>query len=192
MSKASLDYTASQLAEEVKRLVAIHGQDGPKLLEGLKKPYAAMLAQDLSEAGVKRQGNHINNSKYLYYDGEMSITFDQLPKDKYIPPHDHGVWESVGVYSGKLKHVVYDRKDDGSKEGYAELEIVDDRVLEANDLAMVAPPREIHSFQALTDDTFAVTIVGGRYKPDRAYYKPEQNSYVRLTPQKTGIKETAE
>lgn len=180
-------YTARELAQDVMELVRKHGSDGPKLLAGLQEPYAKILASDLANAGVKRQGNHIDNSKYLYYDGELSITFDQLPLGKYIPPHDHGVWEAMGIFSGKLRHVVYDRKDDGSKEGYAELVAIDDRVLERNDTAIVAPPAEIHSFEALTDDTFAVTIVGGRYKEDRAYYKPEKNSYVRLNPKKDKI-----
>ncbi|MFT5175391.1 MAG: putative metal-dependent enzyme (double-stranded beta helix superfamily) [Gammaproteobacteria bacterium] len=183
----SSQYTPLDLARDVMKLVAEHGSDGPKLLEGLREPYTKILACDLSKAGVKRQGNHIDNSKYLYYDGVMSITFDQLPKGKYIPPHDHGVWEAMGIYSGQLKHVVYDRLDDGTKEGYADLQSIDDRILERNDTAIVAPPAEIHSFEALTDDTFAVTIVGGRYKEDRAYYKPEKKSYVRLNPKKDTI-----
>ena len=186
-SKASNDYTVRQLAREVLELAEKYGADGPKLLAALRVPYANILARDLSSTGVKRQGNHIDNSKYLYYDGEMSITFDQLPQSKVIPPHDHGVWEAMGIYSGRLKHVVYDRSDDGSKEGYAELRVVDDRVLERNDIAIVAPPAEIHSFEALTDDTFAVTIVGGRYKDERAYFKPDENSYVRMNPKKQKV-----
>lgn len=180
-------YTVRDLAQEVQRQVSIHGSDGPKLLEGLRDPLSKILASDLSNAGVKREGNHIDTSRYLYYDGEMSITFDHLPKDKYIPPHDHGVWEAMAIYSGQLKHIVYDRKDDGGTEGYAELEVVDDRVLERNDMAIVAPPMEIHSFTALTDDTWSVTVVGGRYKDDRAYYKPETNSYVRLNPKRDKV-----
>ena len=35
---------------------------------------------DLFSLGVKRPGNHIDNSKYVYYDGELSITIDQLPQ----------------------------------------------------------------------------------------------------------------
>lgn len=186
-ASAQNDYTVRDLAQEVQRLVSVHGCDGPKLLEGLREPLQKILSRDLTAAGVKRQGNHIDESKYLYYDGEMSITFDHLPKDKYIPPHDHGVWEAMAIYSGELKHVVYDRTDDGSKEGYAELKVVDDRVLGRNDICMVAPPTEIHSFTALTDDTWSVTIVGGRYKDDRAYYKPEKNSYVRRNPKKEKI-----
>jgi predicted metal-dependent enzyme (double-stranded beta helix superfamily) len=157
-------------------------------LEGLREPVKKLLATDLTKIGVKRDGNHIDNSKYLYYDGQMSITFDHIPKGKFIPPHDHGVWEAMAIYSGRLKHVVYDRQDDGSKEGFADLKIVDDRVLERNDIAMVAPPAEIHSFMALTDDTISVTIVGGRYKDDRHYFKPEDKTYVKRTPKASGVK----
>ncbi len=183
----SSEYTPLDLARDVMKLVEKHGADGPKLLAALREPYTKILACDLTNAGVKRQGNHIDNSKYLYYDGVMSITFDHLPKGKRIPPHDHGIWEAMGIYSGRLKHVVYDRMDDRTKEGYAELKSIDDRVLERNDTAIVAPPAEIHSFEALTDDTFSVTIVGGRYKDDRSYFKPENNSYVRLNPKKDKI-----
>ncbi|MCG8546300.1 MAG: hypothetical protein MJE12_19050 [Alphaproteobacteria bacterium] len=186
-SDARAPYTIRDLAQEVQRQMALHGADGSKLLAALREPLSRILASDLSAVGVKRDGNHIDESRYLYYDGEMSITFDHLPKDKYIPPHDHGVWEAMAIYSGRLKHTVYDRTDDGSKEGYAALEAVDDRVLEPGDMAIVAPPQEIHSFTALTDDTWSVTVVGGRYKDDRAYYKPESNSYVRRNPKRQKV-----
>lgn len=56
---------------------------------------------------------------------------------------------------------------------------------------MVAQPAEIHSFTALTDDTISVTIVGGKYKEDRHYFKPEDKSYVTRKPKATGIKTAA-
>ena len=63
---------------------------------------------DLLSLGVKRQGNHIDNSKYLYYDGQLVITLDEFPKGKRIPPHDHGVWEALAVYKGSFEHTVYE------------------------------------------------------------------------------------
>jgi predicted metal-dependent enzyme (double-stranded beta helix superfamily) len=188
---AAAQYSVRDLAHEVLRLMKEHGQNGPKLVEGLTAPVQQLMKNDLSTQGVKREGNHIDNSKFLYYDGQMSITFDHMPKGKFIPPHDHGVWEMLAIYSGRLKHVVYDRLDDGRKEGFADLKIIEDRVLERNDAAIVAPPSEIHSFTALTDDTFVVTIVGGKYKPDRKYYNPSEKSYVVRLPKETGIKQTS-
>lgn len=181
------NYTIRDLAQEVQRQIAIHGNDGPKLIEALNGPITRILKSDLSDVGVKREGNHIDESRYLYYDGEMSITFDHMPEGKDIPPHDHGIWEALAVYSGRLRHTVYDRKDDGTKDGYAELEVIDDRVLEPQEMAIVAPPAEIHGFTALTGDTWTVTVVGGKYKLDRSYYNPDENSYVRANPKKTRI-----
>jgi len=60
-------------------------------------------------------------------------------------------------------------------------------VLEPKEMAIVAPPAEIHGFTALTDDTWTVTVVGGKYKLDRHYYKPEENSYVRANPKKDKV-----
>ncbi len=180
-------YTIRDLATEVQRQMAIHGSDGARLLEGLREPLSRILASDLSNVGVKREGNHIDESRYLYYDTDMSITLDHMPRDKAIPPHDHGIWEALGLYSGQLKHTVYDRKDDGTREGYAELEVIDDRVLQPMEMAIVAPPAEIHGFTALTDDTWTVTIVGGPYKADRSYFNPAEKSYVRANPKRTKI-----
>ncbi len=187
MPEAKDSYTIRDLAHEVQRQTDIHGSDGPRLLEALREPISRILSSDLSGVGVKREGNHIDESRYLYYDGDMSITFDHMPRDKDIPPHDHGIWEALALYSGELRHTVYDRKDDGSTEGYAELEVIDDRTLRPGDVAMVAPPAEIHGFTARTDDTWTVTIVGGPYKLDRCYYNPEENSYRRANPKKTKV-----
>jgi len=55
--------------------------------------------------------------------------------------------------------------------------------LERGDVALMIPPIEIHSFKALTDDTFVLVVVDGQYKPDRHFYRPEEQTYVLATPQ---------
>ena len=45
------------------------------------------------------------------------------------------------------------------------------------EIAMVVPPAEIHSFTALEDRTFVITVVGGEYKPMRHYYQVESKTY---------------
>lgn len=133
---------------------------------------------DLFELGTKRPGNHIDNSKYIYYDGELSITLDQLPKDMVVPPHDHGIWEALIILKGSLHHAVYDRTDDGSVEGKAELKCIEDRTFTPMELAMVIPPAEIHSFTALDEETYILTIVGGDYAAKRHYYNVDESTYV--------------
>ena len=133
---------------------------------------------DFMTLGVKRPANHIDNSKYLYYDGALSMTLDEIPKGKVIPAHDHGIWEALILLKGRLDHAVYERTDDGSVDGHAELRTIEDRELVAGELALVAPPAEIHSFTALEDETYILTIVGGNYKPKRHYYNVAEQTYV--------------
>ena len=146
-----------------------HKDDNAKLIKALQAPLKRIVAQpDLLSLGVKRQGNHIDNSKYLYYDGQLVISLDEFPKGKRIPPHDHGVWEALAVYKGSFDHTVYERKDDGTKEGYADLAVVDDRQLKPGDVAIVAQPAEIHTFVALEEGTYSITVVGGHYAEEPA------------------------
>ncbi|PPR62166.1 MAG: hypothetical protein CFH10_00918 [Alphaproteobacteria bacterium MarineAlpha4_Bin2] len=132
---------------------------------------------DLFDLGVKRPGNHIENSKYIYYDGELSITLDELPKDMVVPPHDHGIWEALVILRGSLHHAVYNRIDDGSVDGRAELKCIENKIFQPMEMAMVIPPAEIHTFTAQEEETFILTIVGGNYLPNRHYYDVEENTY---------------
>jgi predicted metal-dependent enzyme (double-stranded beta helix superfamily) len=185
MAKADTKYTVRECAGAL--IEAIEGfardHDASALRAGLLEATRDLIARpDLLTLGTKRQANHITNSKHLYYDGQLSMTLDEFPKGKVIPPHDHGIWEALVVCSGRLRHTVYERVDDGKVEGHADLRVVEDCELIPRQIAMVVPPTEIHSFEALADDTFVVTIVGGEYRPLRHYYQVEQKTYVVRAP----------
>jgi predicted metal-dependent enzyme (double-stranded beta helix superfamily) len=110
------------------------------------------------------------------------MTLDEFPNGKLIPPHDHGIWEALVLCTGRLSHTVYARADDGKVEGHAELRVVEDVELKRGEITMVVPPGDIHSFKALADSTYVITIVGGEYSPTRHYYRTEDNTYVVRTP----------
>lgn len=173
------DFSARDCARDIVAAIALHGRDAVKLGDALRLPIAKLAAcPGLVEQGAPRTGNNVDVSYYLYFDGELSILLYRVPKGKTIPAHDHGIWETVSVYRGRIRHVVYERIDDGAVPGRAELRAIDDRVLERGDLAIVAPPTDIHSFTALDDDTYGITVVNGPYKPDRHYYQPDEKTYV--------------
>jgi predicted metal-dependent enzyme (double-stranded beta helix superfamily) len=177
----SVRTSAKALIETIDQYNVDHDSD--RLRNGLLRATQPLLDRpDLFKLGGKRQANHIDNSKYLYYDGQLSLTLDEFPKDKLIPPHDHGIWEAIVLCSGRLSHTVYARADDGKVEGHAELRVVEDVELKRGDITMVVPPGDIHSFKALTDGTFVITIVGGEYSVTRHYYRTEDNTYVVRTP----------
>lgn len=170
-------------AREIIAAVKAHGKDRAALLSALKAPLAALTERDdLRDLGIPRQGNNVAFSSYLYFDGELSILLFEVPHERAVPPHDHGVWEGFCVYRGKVRHSVYRRADDASVEGFAELETVDEGIMRQGDLAIVAPPADIHSFQALEEGTLGITVVNGTYKRERLYYQPENKTYTVKTP----------
>ena len=171
--------TVRQCATAIADAIARHGDDQAALAAALEVPIAELTERDdLREMGIPREGNNVAFSRYLYFDGELSILLFEVPKDREIPPHDHGVWEGFSVYRGRVQHRVYRRADDGTREGFAELETLRDDIMGVGDVAIVAPPADIHSFTALEEGTLGITVVNGTYKEDRHYYQPDAKTYV--------------
>ncbi|MCY4394895.1 MAG: hypothetical protein OXC10_07160 [Rhodospirillaceae bacterium] len=171
--------TVRECAEAVIAAQRRHGAGPAALLAAVGRPIAALLERDdLREQGIPRQGNNVAWSQYLYFDGDLSFLLFEVPEGGSVPPHDHGVWELFAVYRGRMRHTVYRRTDDGAVAGYAKLAATDDRVMRAGESAIVAPPADIHGFRALDGDAMGLTVVSGKYKPDRHYYDPDKDSYV--------------
>jgi predicted metal-dependent enzyme (double-stranded beta helix superfamily) len=165
-------------AQAILGAIAEHGNNGGAIAPTIRAALSTLIEEpDLLERGIARQGNNVAFSRYLYYDGELSILIYEVPKDRTIPAHDHGIWETLSVYRGRLRHIVYARGDDGRVPGVADLRVVDDAVLERGDFAIVTPPADIHSFTALDEGTYGITVVHGAYKAERHYYDPVAGTY---------------
>jgi len=166
-------------ARAIVEAMARDADDVQRLGVAIKRALEPLIAQpDLIARGIPRMGNNVSFSRYLYFDGDLSILLFAIPKNRPIPPHDHGIWETLTVYRGRVHHVLYERADDGEVPGTAELQLKEDRILERGDFAIVAPPADIHSFTGLSEENYGVTVVSGSYKSERHYYQPEQNTYV--------------
>jgi predicted metal-dependent enzyme (double-stranded beta helix superfamily) len=170
-------------ARAIIEAIARSGDDYPVLAAALKQAIAGLVERDdLVDLGAPRQGNNVASSYYLYFDGQLSILLFEVPTDKIIPPHDHGIWEAIGTYRGRVSHRVMQRTDDRSVTGHATLETVSDQVLEPGDLVIIAPPADIHSFTALQPGTWGLTIASSAYRHERHYFQPEKNTYAVMPP----------
>ena len=179
------DYAIRDCAQALMKVFEAPSREESVLRAGILAAARALIKRaDLTRLGVKRQGNFVNNSKFIYYDGQLEITLNQMPNGVRFPPHDHGTCEALIMYGGRLAHTVYQRVDDGSRPEHADLEVVEDRVLQRGDITVMVPPLEIHSFMGLTDDTFLLTVVDGKLKSDRHFYDLETRSYSVGTPKK--------
>ena len=175
------------MAEFVRQLVSaaerFGANDPDKMRIAIGEPIRRLVQRDdLIGLGLPRPGNNVAESYYLYYDGELSVVLFKVPTEPAVQPHDHGVWETLFVYRGALRHTVYERMDDGHVPGRAVLREHDSATLNPGDYAIVAPPRDIHGFRALTDDTYGITVSRGLYNPERLYFDVEAQTCATRRP----------
>jgi predicted metal-dependent enzyme (double-stranded beta helix superfamily) len=185
MGKSEIDSSPRAAAHALMRAIDVFktDNDAARLRTGILDATRALAQRaDLLQLGVKRQANHIDNSRWLYYDGDLQMSLDEFPMGKFIPPHDHGIWEALVVVRGRMGHSVYERADDGKVEGHATLRVTDDGMFVPGEIAMVVPPSDIHSFKAAEAGTYVITVVGGEYSALRHYYRLDDNTYTVRTP----------
>lgn len=163
--------------------VSRHDGDTKAITEAIMPSFRVLLARpDLLNIGVPRPGNHVALSWYLYYDADLSLLIYPLAKNKVVPAHDHGNWESMFIYRGAVEHTVYERTDNGAIPGHADLRVFEHRVLRTGDSAVLAPPADIHTFRAVENDTYAITVASGMYKEERCYFQPDTGTYIIKNP----------
>ena len=175
------------MAAFVRDLVSAANHYGDRDIEGLRaaiaEPIRRLLQrQDLLGLGLPRPGNNVDESWYLYYDGDVSAVLFKVPTDPPVQPHDHGLWETLLVYRGALQHTLYERSDDRRVPGRAVLRECESRTLYPGDYAVIAPPRDIHGFHAATDGTYGITISRGLYNPERLYFDVQAQTCATRRP----------
>ena len=179
MSGRTTRYTPGRCAGDLYAAIEAHGDDVAAAKQDLIGQLARLAQEDdLLEIGLPRESNHGIAGSWLYWDGEIGIFTAGFPAGVRIPVHDHGTWEIVGTYSGELDYQAYRRVDDGSVDGYAELEVVEDRVLGPGDFSVVPPPPDdIHGFEPRGGDMWMMGVLHGAFSPERRYFDVEARSY---------------
>jgi len=80
----------------------------------------------------------------------ISLYLNVMRSGKKIPPHDHTTWACVAAVQGGEHNTLYDRLDDGTTEGYADLAVRE--VIEIRPGTSVAlMPDDIHSVEIRGD-----------------------------------------
>lgn len=86
--------------------------------------------------------------------------FVWLPTVNY-PIHDHGAWGIIGGFANRTQEIKYQRLDDSSVEGYAQIEESGRHILGYNDTTHVLP-FSIHHMSSLDNKTSLTLHVYGR------------------------------
>jgi predicted metal-dependent enzyme (double-stranded beta helix superfamily) len=161
---------ASQFIADVRRLFAEVSDDGERW-----RRIAALLPDLLANPGLReqstswpdcQQGSADQRAENLlfYEDPDHGFVINGLIKapQKRTQIHDHAhLWTAYGVLDGSEMIERYERLDDGSKAGYAELRQTEDYLVRAGAVDLV-PPWNIHAERSGDERTVAVIVRSGR------------------------------
>lgn len=134
---------------------------------------------NLLEVTLPRPSAHGVDGGWLYWDGEINLFSAHFPEGVEVPVHDHGTWEVVGVYEGELAYRAFRRLDDGAREGYADLELTEERVLRPGEFSVVpSPPDDIHGFRPRNGAMTMIGVIHGGYGDERHYFDVDARTCV--------------
>lgn len=150
-------YTLERFVEDLRR-IARDGRSEPEIIGALRP-----LARQFALSGEWRQPRHFHADPeqgfgvHLLHeerDHSLAVFAASWLPGRGTPPHDHGVWAIVVGVDGPERNVFFERTDDRSRPGHAELRQIGEQVLQPGEV-LAMPSGTIHSVR---NDSAVVTL----------------------------------
>jgi predicted metal-dependent enzyme (double-stranded beta helix superfamily) len=137
---------------EAEKIVAVAK---PLLAELVKN--ANCIAPEFKQHGGKSYGRYMLHRAPLF-----TVTSVVWGPGDGAKAHNHDTWGLVGVVENELQETRFTRRDDGTKEGFADLEIKGVNVNSTGMVSILVPPQDdIHEMLNLTrKNTVEVHVYG--------------------------------
>lgn len=109
-------------------------------------------------------------------DQSLFVVVDSWLPGRGVPPHDHDTWAVVVGVEGRERNIFWQRLDDATRPGYAELQPMDEQCI-APGQVLTMPSGSIHSVINETPHTSLSFHVYGRHlnHTARRQFDPEHN-----------------
>ena len=159
-------YSISELANDVKRVCA--ESDNEHQILSRVRPLARRAALSKSTWLEDRMyqadatqgfGVHLIHEEPDHTIAILALAW--LP-DRGAPPHDHGTWAVVAGVDGPEKNEFFERADDRSRPGHAELKKIGQKVCGVGDVVAL-PKGTIHSVWNETDKVSLSLHIYGKH-----------------------------
>ncbi len=186
-----------RLRQFVATIAAIRRQEAePRAIIAAIRPHFAELLADQTWLPEPYQEIPVTSGMgrgigtWLLYraaDGRLAFSSLVVAPGAQTPVHDHLAWGLVGLYRGEQDEEVYARRDDGSQEGYARLELIERRALRPGDFYALLPECDIHRVCTTSSGpSVSLHLLGidngciwrHRFDPDAERVEPFRSGYV--------------
>lgn len=171
------DYSLESFIEDL-RLITSRESDEAAILDqvGPLARRAALATGWLSEDLYRADPELGFGSTVLHVepDNSLFIVADSWLPGRGVNAHDHGTWAVVVGVDGEERNTLWQRLDDGTESGYAELQSAEDRLISRGDVLLI-PQGRIHSVVNETARTTLSFHVYGRHLnlTGRSQFDPE-------------------
>ena len=180
----SQSYGVQDLVAEMRRAAA-ESSDAAEIVARLKEP-ARRLAKEMGWLEPRfrevdpEQGFAVN-LLHEEPDHTLSVFCIAWMPGRGIPAHNHGTWAVVAGIEGYETNVQYRRKDDGTRDGYAELEETERYLVGPGDVVTLLPT-DIHSVRNDGDGLILSLHLYGKHlnHTGRSQFDPEARSETPL------------
>lgn len=174
-------YPIPQLAADLRQICA-QSKDEREILSRTR-PLARRAALS-KEVWLEERMYHADTDQgfgvYLLHeepDHSLAIFAVSWLPNRGTPPHDHGTWAVVAGVDGPEKNKFWERVDDKTRSGYAELKKIGEKVFDVGDV-LAMPQGTIHT---VWNETGAVTVslhIYGKHinHTGRSQFDPEQRT----------------
>ncbi|HLI50175.1 MAG TPA: hypothetical protein VKU87_00180 [Thermomicrobiaceae bacterium] len=187
----SVTVSVETFIDNVKKILAEDDPQRPsyETLERLSYEMRDFAANpDVSSNGEEPSGNiHTGSQSRPLYEDESGLILvrARFGPEAMTPIHSHGSWGVIGVYQGHDRYQVWRRLDEGTGDGEARVELIDERVMGPGDVAILPPPpQDIHAQQGENGETALEFVLFGANTMvlPRLYFDPEQEIAREVTP----------
>lgn len=157
-------YTIDQFIQDAKGVIQGANGDRQRVVEQLT-PLTEKVVWDDGLFDERYRGEPENGRRrYLYHeepDGSLQVYMVEFAPGMPTPVHDHLTWGLIGICGGQQRTTRYERADDGSQEGRADLRLIDDSVLERGVVYPLLPPNDIHRIETVGDEpSYSLHVLG--------------------------------
>ena len=176
-------YSVDDFVGDVKRIISGKGT-GPLGLEAIGTNLRRLVMEggDLTQQGdpsPSGQGRQL----YVDSDGAFRIGVGYFPPEEPTPVHSHHHWGVECVIDGEERFTVWERTDDNSHPGKAELKIISDGQITRGDVRVwYDPPRNVHRQWAKGDQPVCVVILMGGDGQRQHHFNLEEGTYEDAPP----------